>query len=137
MKKIIILFVVLLSTFSFSYAASWECEYNPENGWSISAALWNCLQDAKLVQSWNLKVEWSDNWFSLKIQSLVNSISLYLWILAVFSIVLGWLMMTISAWEEEKIKKAKDIVKWWIIWFIWLISISAIINLVVRIMYSI
>jgi hypothetical protein len=45
--------------------------------------------------------------------------------------------MTLSAWEDEKIKKAKDVIKWWIIGFIWVISASWIILFVVNLMYSI
>ena len=142
MNKIILLLVVIFSMFSIfnitSYASN-HCNYDIDSteSWtwySVWDILDDCLSSSSLV-NWNdLQISWK--WFPLKIKNLVNNISLYLWILSVLAIVIGSLMMTLSTWEEEKIKKAKDIVKWWIIWFIWLISASAIINLVVKILYS-
>jgi hypothetical protein len=117
-----------------SFADDCSFDVDSKNGGSISSALNKCLDWVDLVNVSDAKV---DGNFWTQIKSWTNNIALYLWIFAVWSIVFGGLMMTLSAWEEEKIKKAKDIVKWWIIWFIWLITASAIINLVVKIMYSI
>jgi hypothetical protein len=39
-------------------------------------------------------------------------------------------------WEDEKSKKAKDIIKWSIIWFIWVLTASVIVNLLVNFIYS-
>jgi hypothetical protein len=43
----------------------------------------------------------------------------------------------LSGGNDDKIKKAKDIVKWWIVWFLWVISAGLLIALVVNIMFSI
>jgi hypothetical protein len=64
-------------------------------------------------------------------------LALFLWVLAVGTIVYGAFLLTLSAWEDEKVKKAKDIIKWGIIWFLGVISASGIIFLIVNIMYSI
>jgi hypothetical protein len=45
--------------------------------------------------------------------------------------------MAISQWEDEKITKAKNVIKWSIIWFILVLTARLIINLIIRIMYSI
>jgi len=112
---------------------SW-CSYDFESNITVWTQIDNCLEWSHQI-SWNdVKLDW---WFAKQIQSWVNNISLYLWIFAVWAIVFWALNMTLSAWEEEKIKKSKDIIKWWIIWFIWLISITAIITLIIKIMYSI
>ena len=119
---------------------SWEsedpCIPNLEDWYEIWTTLDECLEWSTLVSWEKAKISWTD-WVWEKIKAWVDNISLYLLIFAVGSIVYGSLMMTLSTWDDEKIKKSKDIVKWWIIWFIWLISASAIINLVVKIMYSI
>jgi hypothetical protein len=65
-----------------------------------------------------------------------NTIARFLAVLAVFWIVFGWFRFTISAWEDEKITKAKNIIKWSIIGFVWVLTATLIINLVVNIMYS-
>ena len=66
-----------------------------------------------------------------------TSIATALSLFAIWAIVYGWFMMTISVWEEEKIKKGKDIVKWAIIWFIAAISAWAIVRLVVELIFGI
>jgi len=137
MKKVLITLLITLISLSFIWSVNAaDCRYNfdVENA-NIWDALDNCLEWVKLVTAkWEMKIEGK---FWNQIKSWTNNIALYLWVFAVWSIVFGGLMMTISVWEEEKIKKAKDIVKWWIIWFLWIIFASAIINLVVKIMYSI
>jgi len=134
MRKILIILLVFIWIF-YVYSVFWvNCSPNAEEGFDVWQALDNCLESSELIT-------WTDagidgGWASVKIKSWVDNIALYLWVFAVWSIVYGWLMMTLSSWEEEKIKKAKDIVKWGIIWFLWLIAASAIINLIVKIMYS-
>lgn len=134
MKKLLIILLAFIWMFYFSWVSFSECAPSAEDAFEVWQALDNCLNGSKLV-GWT--DSWIDGmWVSVKIKNWVNNISLYLLIFAVWSIVYGGLMMTLSAWEEEKIKKAKDIVKWWIVWFLWLISASAIISLIVKIMYS-
>lgn len=123
--------VLFFSFFSFLNSANSSCQYN-EN-WSIKWNLDNCLSDSTLVW-WDAKV-WG--WFDETIKKWVKNISIFLWIWAVFGIVYGSFMMTISSWEDEKVNKAKDTIKWSIIWFIWLITASFLINLIIRLFYSI
>ena len=135
MKKLLVIlllsFMLCGSFITISYA---QCDTTWNEDFNIDDALTDCLSDSDLVNWFDVTVDW---WFWTQIKTWTNNISLYLWIFAVWSIVFWSLMMTLSAWEEEKIKKAKDIIKWGIIWFLWIIFASAIINLVVKIMYSI
>lgn len=126
--------VFLFIFFSFS-SVFWNCTFDPSSstGWTISSALDGCLNNSALVNLWDANIE---GWFADYIKSWTNNIALYLWILAVFAIVYWAFMMTVSAWEDEKINKSKWIIKWWIIWFLAVISASAIINLIIRIIYS-
>lgn len=135
MKKLLIILILMFSVFSiFLPVAFWTCTYN--EGAKIWTSLNNCLSNSKLVNWKDVTVKaWG--WFETQIKKWTTNIALYLWIFAVGSIVVWGLMLTLSAWEEEKIKKAKDIVKWWIIWFVWIITASAIISIIVRLVYSI
>lgn len=144
MKKIVLLFVLIISIFSFeiSFWATWTndnntCSWDPEtSNNNISWQLNSCLNWSSLVNSWkNLDVSENSTFWN-KIKTWVNNISVYLLVLAVFAIVYWGLMMTLSTWDDEKINKAKNIIKWWVLWFLALILASAIINLVVKIMYS-
>lgn len=127
-------FVFFICIFDISLAAN--CSPDAEGNFKIWKALDDCMSDAKLV-NWSNALIASWWGFSEKIRIWVTNISLFLWLMAVLSIVIWSLMMTFSWWEDEKVKKWKDVVKWWIIWFIWLMSVSGIVNLIVKIMYSI
>lgn len=148
MKKVLVFLLLFISIFfhiekSFSdfewttWWSSWawsssNCNY--EWVWDVWQALDWCLQ-------WTQLVDWSDVavdswWFARKIITWVDNISIYLWVLAVGLIVYWAFIMTISAWEDEKITQAKNNIKWWVIWFVALISAAWIINLIVSIMYS-
>ncbi len=146
MKKILIVLLISLSLFSISanitsaYNNLWAnwyklcSEYNFEdNNANVWDALDKCLWNAELVKWEDVSIDW---WFWDQIKRWTQNISLYLWVFAVASIVIGALMLTISAWEEEKIKKAKDVVKWGIIWFLGIVVASTIITLIIKIVYS-
>lgn len=133
MKKIIILsFLILSFIFTFDSFAG-NCAFS---SWSsltdnLNGCEWNITK--VVTNSSAYKIE---DWFKDIIYDWVKNISVLLSIFAAGAIVYGWFMMVISGWEEEKIKKGKDIVKWSIIWFIWLISAGAIISIVINFMYS-
>lgn len=135
MKKLFIIFILILSFLVFSLPESFSaCTYDWK---SVGNSLDNCLKWTALVNWDNVSVDTSGLWFQAKVKQWTTNIALYLWVFAVWSIVVWGLMLTLSAWEEEKVKKAKDIVKWWIIWFLWIIFAAWIISTIVRIIYSI
>ena len=135
MKKMLILIgIFLFNIFSFNSVLAWGCDYDPAvNSGPLTEELSKCLNDSKLVNSdWKIT-----GWFKTSISRWVDNISLFLWIGAVLWIVYVSFTLTISAWDDEKVNKAKDIIKWSIIGFIWLITASLIINVLVRVIYSI
>ena len=137
-KKIILfIFVSLLFIFNFSdiYSYYWWCSYDWY--WSVENALEWCIAwwDSKLVNNaWDLKVDW---WFKTVIIKWTKKIATYLAFWAIFAIAFWALRMVLSQWEEENIKKWKDIVKWWIIWFLWVVSAGFLISVVVKLVYTI
>lgn len=65
-----------------------------------------------------------------------NNLAMIIWLLAVGAIVLWGLFMVLAGGEDEKIKKWKDIVFWSVIWFLWLVSASAVIRIVIEVIFS-
>jgi hypothetical protein len=134
LKKIFL--SILIITFSF-FAFVWtnasytNCKYD-EN----STTLWSFLdwcKPKKLAWNWDYAIE---SWLKDLVNRWIENIALILWILAVWMLVYAGLLMQLSAWEDEKLKKSKNIIKWTAIWFLALISASSIIYLVVNLVYS-
>ena len=93
-----------------------------------------CLGGSTLVDwSGDLSIEL---WFKNQLLEWITKIAWFLWLMAVWAIVFWSFMMVISAWEEEKIKKAKDMIKWSILWFLWIVLSASLIAIVVNFMYS-
>ena len=138
-KIILILSLILISFSSFDLTFS-ACNY--DTSWdgknqNVMNALKNCIEDWKmqLVDPWeNVEV---DDWFKVKITEWTTKIATFLALWAIFSIVFGSLKMVLSWWEEEKIKKAKDIIKWWMLGLLWVVSAGFLISVVVKLVYSI
>ena len=114
-------------------SASW-CIYDDAQGYSD--LLNNCLKDTSLVNPWTGGLE-ASSWFKSFIIKQVEYTASFLALLAVWSLVYWALIFTLSTWEDEKIKKAKDIIKWWIIWFLVIISSWFLITIIIEIFYSI
>ena len=121
--------VFLSSTFAANKA---NCQYK-EWDTSISQNLDECLKGSQLVAWWNAVIE---DGFKKRVNTWVNAISLFLWVCAVWAIVFGAMRLTLSAGDDGKVEKAKDIIKRALIGFIGLISASAIIKLVISVMYG-
>ena len=131
MKKIILF--LLLSIFSLSFVYAWTCSYN--FWWSIQSSLNNCLSDTTLIQpEWNLKTTWEH--FSGKIYWITKVIASFLSLLAVLWIVYWSFLLVTSAWEDEKIKKWKDIIKCAIIGFLWVVLASSFIVLITKFIFD-
>jgi len=90
---------------------------------------WSALVDA----SWDMTIEW---WIKALVLRWIYNLWGFLGLAAVFGIVYGSLMMVIAAWEEEKVKKAKTIVIWSALWFLWVVFAASIIKILIEFMYS-
>ncbi len=158
MKKIILLFVLLFSFFVWSEVFAYDCaldasapecnlDTNTQNNTNSPTSLWwwctytewselssflNWCKPENVVWAEDMRVE---SWLKSKVNNWIKNISLILWILAVWSLVYAWLLMQFSAWEDELIKKSKNIIKWTLIWLVLLISASGIIYIVVNVMF--
>lgn len=110
---------------------SWPCNYT-DWVWLSSFLNW-CKPKTLVGSTWEqMTIEW---WFRNIINEWIVNISLVLWVLAVWSLVYAAMLMQFSWWEDELIKKSKNIIKWTIIGFILLISASGIVYVVVNVMF--
>jgi len=92
------------------------------------------LQGTKLVDaSWDMNIE---AWVKEKIIFWTKNIGWALALIAVFAISYWALMMSFSGGEEDKLKKAKDIIKWAILGFAWVVLAWSIIAIIVNFMYT-
>lgn len=106
------------------------CKYNEQS--DLSWFLDGC-KPKTVVWGKNMQVEWG---FKQKINQWISNIALVLWIGAVGALVYAALLLQFANGEDEKIKKAKDIIKWTMIWFILLISASGVIYVVINVMFG-
>jgi hypothetical protein len=128
-KKTILTIFIFLSFFlsyNFSY---WVCEL-----WSdIWSSLEWCLDTKDVIwTNGDLKVE---SWFKALIVSFVEKIAIILAILAVWSIAYWSMVIVTSVWNDEKIKKWRNIIQWALVWFTVLVSAAWIIKVIIYIMY--
>ncbi len=134
MKKILIfllLWVVFIFTINFALAA-WSCNYTQ---WDIKWSLNWCLSSTHLVNPWNdVSLDWG---FLTKVNWIIKTIASILSLWAILWIVYGSFLLVVNWWEDEKIKKWKDVIKWSIIGFLWVVLASSIIFLVVTLFYDI
>lgn len=105
-----------------------------ENGYAgdVRAAIEWCVGGSALVQVADARITGG---FKTVVIGWVNKIAGFLALGAIFTIAFGSLRLTLSRGEEENIKKAKDIIKWWIIGFLWVVSAWFLIATVVNFIY--
>lgn len=124
-KIICIFFLIFILPFSVSAA---DCKYNV--GDDIWIALDECLKDAAVVSlqaNENLKAD-SENWIKKVVKRFSGVIANILGVVAIGAIAFGWFSMVMSGWEDEKLKKAKDIIKWAIVGLVGILLAEQILN---------
>ena len=111
MRYIVSSFIVYITSFAILFSAA------PEIG---CAGLPGCSDSASSEAD---IFDVIGNIISLMIQ--------YIAVLAVLAIMLGWIMYLVSSWDEEKTKRAKNVIIWALVWVFLSItawSIIAILN---------
>lgn len=128
MKKLLLLLVLLFS-FNWAFISYWDYDESSD----VSTNLNNFAPDT-LVWT-NVDKYTVETWFKTQISTIVKNISIALSLIAVWALVFAGLKMTLSQWKDEDLKKAKDIIKWTLIWYLWMISAWAIIAIVINFIY--
>lgn len=139
MKKFFIGFLFLFFTFiSLNVEASsckfTDADFQKTSGKNISVLIDDCISDTTVVQTWDTSVE-SQGGFKDVIIGWVRNIATILALLAVLFFVVWSLQLVLSTWDEEKLKKWKDMMKWAIVWFLAIVSAGSIITLLIRYFY--
>ncbi len=138
LKKISLLIIsILVIFFSFSWVnfALENCNYDGD--WGLVKTLTDCIDEPNFKWiSPEADLDLSDwQWVSKMVAKIVKNMATILFIIAVWALIYASYLLVLSGWEDEKIKKAKDIIKWTLLWFIWLITAWLIIMLVVKMGY--
>ena len=114
-KRLFIIFALLFFTFwsldfVFSAWPTVNCEWLPGcNGWT--------------TEDWKTAITWF-------LGSLVADIISYIAVVAVISVMFGWIMYLLSWWEEEKVNKAKKWIIWSLVWVFLSVSAYWIVNFI-------
>jgi hypothetical protein len=66
--------------------------------------------------------EWKNVWLSF-VSNLISEFIKFIAVMSVFAVIFSWIMYLLSAWDEEKTKKAKNWIIYSLIWVF--ISVSA------------
>lgn len=70
------------------------------------------------------------DWSALKfIWKIISEWIKYVAVIAVISLMISWIMFLISAWNDEKVKKAKKWIIWSLVWVLISTSAWTIINM--------
>lgn len=128
-KKIAIIIITIITIFFWLNVANWTCQL----WWDIGSSIETCIWTAKVMKTDDLTVE---AWFKDLIVSFVNKIWTILAVVAVGSIAYGSMVIVISWWNDEKIKKWRNIIKWSLVGFLILVSAAWIIKLIIYIVYG-
>lgn len=133
MRKIYISLLIAIVA-SLFIQNTYGCSFD---GGNIKNSLDNCFLDTKVVSPpWDLEAS-PVGGFNKFLLLWIDAISWVLAVAAVGAIVYGSFMLVISTGEDEKITKWKDIIKWWIIGFIGIITANTLIELIINILYDI
>ena len=134
MKKILIFLALFVSFFWITAENSFaNCTFN--SGSSAYENAEECFStNTTVVKIGDASIEGG---FKEKLTGWIDNLAVVLGIFAVWGIVYGWLSLTLSTWDDEKIKKAKDILKWSMLWFVWIVLATTIVTVVINLMYSI
>ncbi len=62
--------------------------------------------------------------------NIIAALIQYVAIFAVIAVMIWWIMYLISSWDEEKIKKAKTVIIWSLVWVFVSVAAWSIINVV-------
>ncbi|MCH8518764.1 hypothetical protein LAT59_03320 [Candidatus Gracilibacteria bacterium] len=104
-------------------------------GGSVGGQFDNCLSGTQLVNS---RGDMSlTGGFKTQVTKWTTNVATLLGLLAIGAIVYGGLLMTLSAGEEEKVKKGKDIVKWSLLGFLALILAGALVRIVIEFIFAV
>lgn len=150
MKKLLISIIIFYIAFiNFSFVFAWNCWESAD--WSITDMLNDCKPDNVLDEAskvWETSVAWwaititQSTWAWYKVEDvkkkilvITTNLLLLAWALAIWWIVYAWILFTTAYWDDGKIKKAKDSIKWSLIWFFAALASQQLVNAIINLIY--
>ena len=87
----------------------------------IYAIVWYVvISFAEIIVGWvyskTSTVNPDTDWFVITMMEVINWMNWFVWIIVVLMIIYTWFQVLLSAWDEEKLKKAKSTILYIIIW---------------------
>jgi voltage-gated potassium channel Kch len=76
-----------------------------------------------------------EQWLKTQVNKWIANVSLLLWFIAVAVLVYAGYLFQFAAWEDENITKAKNVVKYTLLWVFLLISSGSIIYVIINTVY--
>lgn len=140
MKKIItLLCLVLISLGLFQIQTSYgvNCDFWDD---TLLREMQDCLEWWNLVgaDSSEIRSDWKiEGEVKNRVIYWTAQLATFLSLIAIGAVVYGAGLMTVSMWDDEKIKKWKDVIKWSILWFLWLLLAWALVRIVIELMFSV
>ncbi|EKE29477.1 MAG: hypothetical protein ACD_2C00165G0003 [uncultured bacterium (gcode 4)] len=155
MKKIITILLLLISISLISVAivkaagSCWDIDKEKLTSSSVSQLLGDC--EPKWALQWAQKKElWSFLWITVsttdnegyeianakwKVMAITNKLVILAAILAIGWIVYAGFLFTTAYWNNDKLKKAKESLKWSLLWLLIAIVSQQLVNAVINLVY--
>ena len=135
MKRILVLVVAITLSLGFHTSYSADCNFDGDSSQAIQNLVDGCMDGTMVIDDQNKDLNsWS--WTNELINSLIQWLWVILAIWAIAMLVYSWFLMTISAGDDEKVKKWKELFKWTIIWFIALVSAWWLVSLLISFIFD-
>ena len=131
MKKILLSIIALLSFFVIQNTYAW-CTYTE---WQSISNFLDACKPSSLVWDTTTTWYWVETWLRKTAINMLWNVSTIIWLFAVIMIAYAWMLMQFSSWDDSKVKKAKDLIKWNLIWIVVLISAWWIVYIVINLVY--
>jgi hypothetical protein len=138
MKKILItLFLLVSLLFTWNvFASDKEAKYKDEDcraasEQNLSVFLEKC-KPQKVAGTTDYTLE---TWLKTQVNKWIANVSILLWFIAVAVLVYAAFLFQFAAGEDENITKAKNVIKYTLLWVLLLISSGSIIYVIINTVY--
>ena len=140
MKKIIVSLLIILSFIFSSNVFASEAKYKDEDCAQLSKNMPSADISLFLEKCKPQKVAGSadydlEQWLKTQVNKWIANVSLLLGFIAVAVLVYAGYLFQFAAWEDENITKAKNVVKYTLLWVFLLISSGSIIYVIINTVY--
>ncbi len=135
-KKILLIIALFFSISSLNISFAQDCKYS--EWWDIKTMITWCKAKTLVwttSNDFNIDENSWQSWLKTLILEWLKNISTIILVLAILSLVYAWILLQLAWWEDEKVNKAKWLIKWVIIWTLLMISASWIIALIITVIF--